>query len=182
MSENPKEAISRLKELFGVETDAELARALKIDKSTIASWKSRGRVPQRFVDISNGDNSLALGAAPVKWSSQENAALALALLRYATIYRPLLDNPKFEEVMRLVSRPGDLWTLFSQAQRDLVEKCDAGLPTGESALAVLVHECLSEMDQTRDEAVKCVLNGRPSVGMSDGSLVDEFGKPLSGYL
>lgn len=41
--------IADLRALVAAETDSELAKALKIDKSTISSWRSRGRVPSKFV-------------------------------------------------------------------------------------------------------------------------------------
>ncbi|RBP30018.1 bacteriophage CI repressor-like protein [Marinobacter pelagius] len=40
-----KAVLSRMKQLFGVEKDAELARALDISPQTLSSWRQRSAVP-----------------------------------------------------------------------------------------------------------------------------------------
>lgn len=44
--------IQEIKERFGVVTDADLARALGVDKSTISSWRRRAVVPQKYLKAS----------------------------------------------------------------------------------------------------------------------------------
>ena len=43
--------IAGLRGAVSAGTDAELARMLGVDQSTISSWRSRGRVPERFVKM-----------------------------------------------------------------------------------------------------------------------------------
>lgn len=40
-----KAVLSRMKQLFGVEKDSELARALEISPQTLSSWRQRSAVP-----------------------------------------------------------------------------------------------------------------------------------------
>jgi len=57
--------ISALRERLSAETDADLARKLRIDKSTISSWRSRRSVPNRFRKIASGESHQMMSAPPM---------------------------------------------------------------------------------------------------------------------
>lgn len=84
--------IEDLRRHFGVTTDAELARQLSIDKSTISSWRSRGRIPIRYRGIVDGTHRAPAPAPPVAWTQLERIAFDLALLRFARAMGPKLDG------------------------------------------------------------------------------------------
>jgi len=80
MSEDTDEVITRLKQRFHVTTDQSLAEELALGRSTITSWRRRGSVPPRYARIATLGISADLGSIN-KWTSEERAALNLALFR-----------------------------------------------------------------------------------------------------
>ena len=50
--------LEELKALFGVQTDIELAASLGIERSTIAQWRRRGRLPPRYKIIAGAERRL----------------------------------------------------------------------------------------------------------------------------
>lgn len=72
------DAIRDLRLLLGCDNDAQLARSLCIDNSTISSWRARGKVPEKYLRFARGEAAGPLAAVP----EIEMCALALALLRF----------------------------------------------------------------------------------------------------
>ena len=178
MDHEPENVIAGLKQQMGVSSDADLARSLRIDKSTISSWRSRGRVPMRFLNILKGDSSLALGAPPLHWAGHENAALALALFRYGRAFGQELHSGDFETAMRLVGNPHDLWTLFRHAQSDLQRTMEEGHHQLMSAASVLVHQDLEAGPEAISRDRRIMEEWRSSIEWSDGRVTDHRGQPL----
>lgn len=76
-----EDMITQLKLIHGAETDSELAKILQVGRSTIASWRLRGSVPQRYLLRKPGDDQ-SFGSQPItSWSKEEVAAFKLSLLR-----------------------------------------------------------------------------------------------------
>jgi hypothetical protein len=73
-------AINALKNRFGVATDLDLARALKVAQSTVAGWRKRGSVPDRYLTAGPGNVSYSFTTAPMLWNDEEQHALPLALV------------------------------------------------------------------------------------------------------
>lgn len=164
-------ALEKLREHFRVETDAELARRLKIGQSTISTWKSRGRVPDRVMRMLDGETNLALGLGPVYWGPYENTAFGLALIRFARMYGSAEAGEDFRAEYRAATRPGDFWSLFLQAQEDLrieMEKSEGGLP--QEALALILHDDRDDPECAKTRMSDTIERGRPSVEWDDGSV------------
>lgn len=76
-----EDMITQLKLTHRAETDSDLARVLQVGRSTIASWRLRGSVPQRYLLRKPGDDQ-SFGSWPIaSWSQEEVAAFKLSLLR-----------------------------------------------------------------------------------------------------
>ncbi|THD81542.1 hypothetical protein E7811_16690 [Aliigemmobacter aestuarii] len=86
--------IDKLKARYLVDTDQELARALKLGRSTVATWRNRGSVPAKYVEIANSaDTRKFYGETPWdQWAPLEKAAMQLALMRLMRDKRPMLDD------------------------------------------------------------------------------------------
>lgn len=78
--------IETLKSRFGVSSDLELANALSVGRSTIANWRRRDRVPERYATLVDENTQKRLKAAfdYEMLSGEERAALCLALMRMHT--------------------------------------------------------------------------------------------------
>jgi len=87
--------IDKLKRRFGAQNEAELARYLMVGQSTISTWKSRNRVPDRIQRIADGEHPLALGTTPLNWGPHEQASLGLALTRFARLHRASIETDDF---------------------------------------------------------------------------------------
>lgn len=113
--------INRLKALHQAATDAELAKALQIGRSTIASWRLRRSIPLRYLMRKPGDDQSMVAFPMVEWSSEEIAAFRLALLRMT-----FGKGELFPTYRDFVAESGLKVAVFlnavSIAKRDILEK------------------------------------------------------------
>lgn len=142
--EEVERTIERLREHFRAETDADLARRLRIDKSTVSSWRARGRVPDRFLKMLEGASHQAVGAAPLHWGDHEHAAFQLALFRYARLVSDTVASGDYRSNIDLLMKAEtDFWILMNAAQMDIAER-PANNPYDPSTAAMLiVHDDLA---------------------------------------
>ncbi|MBL4543995.1 MAG: hypothetical protein JKP97_19860 [Rhodobacteraceae bacterium] len=116
-------AIDMLKKRFGVSSDADLARSLKVSHSAIVSWRKKGAVPDRYLTAGPGNVSYSFTTAPMLWNDEEQHALPLALAR---LFRDHGDKyasfEKFAIGQPLIST--SLWMYLAEAVRELREHCD----------------------------------------------------------
>ena len=92
MTNTAENTISALKLRFHAATDQELADRLSVGRSTVTSWKTRGKVPKRYQALAE-DYSAEGG--PLGWSllsDLEKAGMQLAVLRIARNYREALAD------------------------------------------------------------------------------------------
>ncbi len=144
MSEDPLEIIDKLKVKLGAETDVELARKLRIEKSTISSWKARGRVPGRFVRILAGDGHTAFDSPPIGWGEEEKAAFSLALFRFSRAYADIVAKGEYRELMPLFQAgSGHFWWLMSRAQKALIERQERNALDINTAKAMVIFDDLT---------------------------------------
>lgn len=84
--------ISKLKERFGVTTDRDLAKRLHLGRTTVANWRNRGQVPQRYVEAAEDGYWGPFRLAEAQWTEEERAAVTLAIMRLMRDHQPLLGD------------------------------------------------------------------------------------------
>ncbi len=112
--------IDELRSRLDVVTDADLARSLDIDKSTISSWRSRGRVPERYVRMLDRDGSDEYLGPPVRWTAKDRVAFDMALLRFTRALAGDLsgDDPIKVYATFALASPA-FWALKDGCRREL---------------------------------------------------------------
>lgn len=114
------EVIALLRQRLGAATDADLARKLRIGQSAISAWRSRGRVPERFVGILLGDDKQFFMTPPAKWAEHEELAFRLALFRYMRLAERLTRGGSHSASLRLHAAHSSLfWAFMHTAQEEL---------------------------------------------------------------
>lgn len=152
MEPTVEEVISALRAHFEVDSDAELARKLMINKSTVSSWRARGSVPQRFRGILSGEPHQFMHSPPLQWGEDEQAAFSLALFRFSRLVAAKVELEKYRDALTLFGGRAfpAFWIMMSAAQKDLAER--RGNHTLSTLLALLIHDDLADDDAslTRD--------------------------------
>lgn len=115
--------IEKLKARFRVKTDRELAAALHLGRSAISTWKMRGQVPEKYIQIANAEALHEFyGETPWKlWNDLERAGMELALLRMVRDNQDLLAD--YAEFLRKgQSLPVEIASNHGQATSDVASK------------------------------------------------------------
>jgi len=156
MSDKVIETIEALKTRMNASTDAELARKLRIDKSTVSSWKSRGNVPDRFIKILDGDSHQVYCAPPSDWGDHEGYAFSLALFRFSRWSKGIIKGGDFKSIMTVfdTSKSIEFWLFLNQAQQDLVVVQEGGQHSIDKALSFVLYDEIDdpEAGEKRDQA------------------------------
>jgi hypothetical protein len=137
MNSGVEDTIADLRTALGAATDAELARRLDVDQSTISSWRARGRVPNRYVKDLLGPAHERTADHPAIWTEMENRALGIALARFALLHRDLITSPDLNKAMAAFLDPKPWWLVLNRAVHDLREKM-IGLDVDPSTAQVLI--------------------------------------------
>lgn len=153
MDTSVEDTIARMRALFSVENDAELARALRIDKSTVSSWKSRGRVPERFSRLLNEDPTSLFpdGLSREMVSELAMPAQPIAIFRFSLMLNDpsgQLANP--EKKLAFLTHELAFHSVMIRAALDLWERKSA-LNVKPEVAALLVLQ-----DDIRDEEATLV--------------------------
>ncbi len=98
--EDAASVIDKLKARFRVESDTDLAARLLISRSTVANWRNRDSVPDRYRRVAEGEANWAPWAKPYgEMNDIERAALRIAITRLmrdfghiATDYRGFMED------------------------------------------------------------------------------------------
>lgn len=144
MTDDPQEIIEALKAQFGAETDADLARRLSIDKSTISSWKARGSVPHRFRAILNGASPSFFATSPMSWGEHEKTAFEIALFRFTRARAEVALEGDYKKCLEAFTGSGEFWVLMLEAQRQLRDRQSDGRHSPDTAQALVIHDLLTE--------------------------------------
>ncbi|WP_164881741.1 helix-turn-helix domain-containing protein [Paenirhodobacter populi] len=172
MTTDPEAVIKQLKAKFNVDTDVDLARKLRIEKSTISSWKSRGRVPSRFLRILSGENHEFIAAPPVGWGEEEEAAFSLALFRFSRAFSDVISRGEYRSLVQLFTpAAAHFWWLMSQAQEDLIKKQAHSGVSVSAAEALVMFDDLEHGSGAVERDRKGPFSGASVAelyGMSDG--------------
>lgn len=135
-----KETVTALKEKLGAETDADLARKLRVDKSTVASWKSRGNVPQRYASILDGASHQQILTPILQWSDIELHAFKLALFRFCHAAKTKIDTADYRGNVSLFQHASPFFKIMNEAQRDLISVMDEREYNLQTAFAIIIYE------------------------------------------
>lgn len=139
MPNSVEETLEALKKKMRAASDAELARKLRVDKSTISSWKARGKVPDRYIGILNGDSHQFILTTPPKWSTIEAKAFGLALYLHSVIAETIADAD-YRPTLALFSQQGFFWMLMNNCLHELVNHMEETGQDAHTAFAVVLHE------------------------------------------
>lgn len=143
--EDVEHVINCLKRAYGAETDAELAKALDVGRSTVTAWRSRGSVPMRYRRRIPGEDKSAVSEAPLHWSDEEREAFKLALLRFVRANPSMFAS--FRGFLDARSSFGDFWLLHQKAKRDIIERMnDDFSATPSDARHALLHHAYNEFE------------------------------------
>jgi hypothetical protein len=140
MAEDVSNLIEQLRLRLGVETDAELAKGLRIDKSTISSWRSRGAVPGRYLSILGGAAPQTYETSPKGWGDYEVMAFRLALFRYCRARADVAQTSDFPTILQTFSFEHGFFHLMALCQSDLAQKIGQTSVPLVTAFALVLHE------------------------------------------
>jgi hypothetical protein len=140
MDEDVEARIAALRAHLGAQHDADLAAKLGIGKSTISSWRSRGRIPERFLRVLDGESHEPIATPPRGWGDHERAAFDLALFRFTLLFGPLAREGHCRDAMVVFSNTSIFWLMMHHARKDLVERMEAAGHQLQVAFAVILYE------------------------------------------
>ncbi|MBZ0129486.1 MAG: helix-turn-helix domain containing protein [Rhodobacteraceae bacterium] len=167
--------IADLRHTFGASTDAELARKLRIDKSTISSWRSRGRVPGRFINLIGAASAKPLFEPPAVWGELQEYANAAALLRFTLLRSELANSGDADQALQVFRDIKPFWLILHRAAWEIrakVEKLEIGI---EAAQAILMHEDISD-----PKAAAARIQQQLDEDLADNPWLDDYLKPETG--
>ncbi|MFN3721890.1 MAG: helix-turn-helix domain-containing protein [Paracoccaceae bacterium] len=140
--------ITNLRSVVGAKNDAELARQLDIDQSTISSWRARGRVPVRFTKILDTPNVGAKPDPDHAWPEMQERATAVALARFVMLRRHEFEGPATDLTLARFLDIKPFWLLMNRAVLELRTKIDALKIDLATAAALVLQEDLRDPDAT----------------------------------
>ena len=148
MISDVEDIIAHLRTAVGAASDAELARQLKVDQSTISSWRARGRVPQRYVKDLLSPANERTADHPAIWTEMENRALGIALARFTLLHRDSVTLPELNRAMSAFLDPKPWWLILNRAVHDVRGRM-IGLDVDPStAQALILNDDLREPEET----------------------------------
>jgi len=136
--------ISDLRSVVGAKNDAELARLLRIDQSTISSWRARGRVPSKFAKLLEG--------APVPshevWPELHDRGTAVALARYSILRNETAMSGDLDSALPAFLDVKPFFLVMHRAVYDLRVKMETLKVDLQTAAALLLQEDLRSPRET----------------------------------
>lgn len=96
--------ISNLRSITGAKNNAELARKLSVDQSTISSWRSRGRVPARFVRMLQTPHEKLPEKHPKVWQELIDFAQPITAVRFAILRHDIILSEDKTEASAILKK------------------------------------------------------------------------------
>jgi len=155
MSSNVDEVISGLRDLYSVQTDAELARSLKIDKSTVSSWRSRKSVPRRFQRLLDEDpsNLFRKEVTPQVIGEFAPPAMPIAVLRFSLLLNAIeAETGSADEKFSLLTNKLSFHSVLLRSAIDVWERRSALNVSPETAAFLVLQDDLRDENATRERA------------------------------
>lgn len=143
MLENVDTTIAGLRSVVGAKNDADLAGKLGLDKSTISGWRSRGRVPDRFVRFLRAD-----AFEKEVWPELYDRAIAVGNARYAMLQQNVLNSNDLNQAMAAFLHTKPYWLVMHRAMHELRIKMEVLGIDLSTAAALLLQNDLQDTSAT----------------------------------
>ena len=159
MQQSVDATIQNLRGAVSAKSDAELARTLGIDQSTISSWRARGSVPQKFVKLLRLNGSSA-ASGPIDWSTLEawpelqERSRAIGLLRFTLLRSDVARSGDVDRAMNVFIDQKPFWLMIYRAAHDLGVKMQALGVEMKTAQALILQDDLRDPDATARRVAK----------------------------
>ena len=159
MLQSVEATIQGLRGVVNAKSDAELARTLGIDQSTISSWRARGRVPQKFEKLLRSNGSSA-ASGPIDWSTLEvwpelqELSRAIGLLRFTLLRSEVARSGDVDRAMSIFIDQKPFWFLMWRAAHDLGSKMHALGVELKTAQALILQDDLRDPEATAQRVAK----------------------------
>lgn len=140
--------IAGLRGAVSAGTDAELARMLGVDQSTISSWRSRGRVPERFVKMLDTGKKTGLDEVPQVWGELQERAQTLALIRFTLIRNEVAQSGDVDRALGVFLDLKPFWLVLHRSVHELRIKMETLRVDLKTAQALLMQEDLRDPKTT----------------------------------
>ena len=144
MRESVDSTIAELRGVVGAQNDAELATKLSVDKSTVSGWRSRGRVPDRYVKIIETDNVPSRDV----WPELHDKGTAVALARYAIMRNKVAMSGNTDKAIPAFLELKPFRLVMHRAVHDLRTKMKLLNIDLQAAAALLLQEDLRNPQKT----------------------------------
>lgn len=159
MVESVETTIQGLRGALSAKSDAELARTLGIDQSTISSWRARGSVPKKFVNLLRSDGSSVAGG-PIDlstleaWPELQERSRAIGLLRFTLLRSEVARSGDIDRAINAFLDQKSFWLLMFRAAHDLGLKMQALGVEMKTAQALILQDDLRDPERTAQRVAK----------------------------
>ncbi len=140
--------IANLRSAVSAKTNAELARKLGIDQSTISSWRSRGRVPDRFKKMLDTPEKGLASRPPQVWGELQDRAHTLALIRFTLLRQEDANSRDVDRAMGVFLDLKPFWLILNRAVHELRLKMELLSIDLATAQALMMQDDLRDPDTT----------------------------------
>lgn len=140
--------IAGLRGAVSAGTDAELARMLGVDQSTISSWRSRGRVPERFVKMLDTGKKAGSSEAPQVWGELQERAQTIALIRFTLIRSKVAQSGDVDRALGVFLDLKPFWLVLHRSIHELRIKMEALRVDLKTAQALVMQDDLRDPEAT----------------------------------
>jgi hypothetical protein len=115
MADDVESVVVALKRHFGVQSDQDLARRLRLGRSTISSWRARQTVPARYSRLLEGEDE-GFAIEFKHQTEEEGLALSLALMRLIRDHGNVVTDPR-----AFIAHGPNLWNLLMRNYHQALE-------------------------------------------------------------
>lgn len=138
--------IAELRSASGVSSNAELARRLGIEQSTISAWRARGRVPERYVNLLQKPTSENAAKPPQIRGEIEGFGQALALARFTLLRSEIAFSKDVDRAISVFRDLKPFWVMMNRAIHELRLKMETLSVDLVTAQALLIQEDMRDPD------------------------------------